>query len=156
MNMQSLNFRTLLLALVCPLAPLGIGTCEQVPKTLDLACSAEHAINALTGTTDERGEFMFRCSIAPPSLAHDAYSFSACGPKYIESLAMTSLMTGTNLDESKARVAVNYLVSCLGEDGLLLLQNWSRTSLGHVQPRRLGKHVRPGAHAAGDACHAAA
>ena len=154
--MQSLNLHSISLILALQLAFLGTGICEQVPETLDLVRSAGHAINALTGTIDQRGEFMFRCSIAPPSLAHDAYSFSACGPKYIESMAMTSLMTGKTLDESEARVAVNYLVSCLGEDGLLLLQNWSRTSLGHVQPRRLGKHVRPGAHAAGDACHAAA
>ena len=116
--MQSLNLHNISLILALQLAFLGTGICEQVPETLDLVRSAGHAINALTGTIDQRGEFMFRCSIAPPSLAHDAYSFSACGPKYIESMAMTSLMTGKTLDESEARVAVNYLVSCLGEDGL--------------------------------------
>ena len=43
-----------------------------LPDTLDLA---RHADLALNGTTDQRGEFMFRCSISPPTLAHDAYSF---------------------------------------------------------------------------------
>jgi hypothetical protein len=116
--MKTSTFRNALLTLVCQSGLFGLGTCEQVPETLDLARSARFALNALTGTTDQRGEFMFRCSIAPPSVAHDAYSFSACGPKYIESMAMTSLMTGQSLDESRARVAVNYLISCLGEDGL--------------------------------------
>ena len=90
----------------------------EVPDTLDMARRAEFALNALSGTSDERGEFMFKCSIAPPSLKHDPYSFSACGPKYIESMAMNSLMTGISLDESGARRCVDYLASCLGEDGL--------------------------------------
>ena len=91
---------------------------EELPDTLDLARHADLALNGLNGTTDQRGEFMFRCSISPPTLAHDAYSFSACGPKYIESMAMSSLMTGRGLDESGSRQAVDYLMSCLGEDGL--------------------------------------
>ena len=91
---------------------------QQVPDTLDLARHAELALNALNGTTDERGEFMFRCSIVPPALSHDAFSFSACGPKYIESMAMNSLMSGISIDESGSRQPVNYLISCLGDDGL--------------------------------------
>lgn len=89
-----------------------------VPDTLNLTDRAALALNALNGTTDERGEFMFRCLIVPPEIKHDAYSFSACGPKYIESIAMMSLMTGKSIQDAGCQRAVDYLVSCLGDDGL--------------------------------------
>lgn len=104
-----------------------------VPDTLDLEKRANLAFNALVGTTDERGEFMFRCGIVPPFLKHDAYSFAACGPKYMESLAMMSAMTGIDLKKSAAKKPTDYLLSCLGSDGLFYCKigpdrPWDKTS----------------------------
>ena len=47
----------------------------DVPGTLDLVEHARFAINALNGTSDDRGEFMFRCSIVPPmsNTTHTAF-----------------------------------------------------------------------------------
>ncbi len=91
---------------------------NTTPETLTLTHNARWALNGLLGTMDDRGEFMFRCSLVPPSISYDAFSFSACGPKYLESLAMMSVMTGVDLNHGKPRKAIDYLVSCLGEDGL--------------------------------------
>ncbi len=115
-NMTCVFVVGVLLSLGC--GPTAEVTGENIPDTLNLAKHATFALNALNGTTDERGEFMFKCSIVPPSLKHDAFSFSACGPKYIEAMAMNSLMSGIDLDASGSRRPVNYLISCLGDDGL--------------------------------------
>ncbi|MBI2841770.1 MAG: hypothetical protein HYX78_00050 [Armatimonadetes bacterium] len=95
------------------------GAERQVPDTLDIERNARLAFNGLTGTIDERGEFIFGCSVVPPSVIRDKFSFASSGPKYMESVAMTSLMTGIDLKKSPGRKVVDYLVSCLGEDGLV-------------------------------------
>ncbi|MBI4586169.1 MAG: glycoside hydrolase family 127 protein [Planctomycetes bacterium] len=99
----------------------------------DLIKHAELAFNGLTGTVDEHGEFLFRACMAPPSIAHDAISFAACGPKYMESMAMMSLMTGIDLKRSPGQKTVDYLITCLGEDGLFYCKigperPWDKTS----------------------------
>ena len=55
-----MSFQFPVLLLVC-LACLGPHPAAgvQMPETLDLARHAKFALNALNGTTDERGEFMF-------------------------------------------------------------------------------------------------
>jgi hypothetical protein len=113
-----LNYSTAVICVHLTLIGLAHAELVVVPDTLDLGKRAAFALNALNGTSDERGEFMFRCSIVPPDVKHDAFSFSACGPKYIESMAMMSLMTGKSLEETGCQRAVDYLVSCLGDDGL--------------------------------------
>ena len=77
---------------------------------------------------------MFHCSIVPPMIEHDAFSFSACGPKYIESMAMTSLMTGRSLDETGSRRCVDYLASCIEEDGLFYCKIGPDPPMGQYQP----------------------
>ncbi len=88
------------------------------PDTLDLSQRARMALNALTGTVDERGEIMVLSCIAPPSITINNISYSACGPKYMESLALMSLMTGINLKTSAARKQIDYMLASIGEDGL--------------------------------------
>ena len=72
----------------------GADKAIMVPDTLDLAWHAEQAINALTGTLDEKNkyELFFVGSLVPPRQAHDAHSFCANGPKYLESLVMMRMM----------------------------------------------------------------
>jgi hypothetical protein len=100
------------------LASTTYDTEGQAFDTLDLVQNARASFNALTKTVDDRGEFMFACSIVPPSLEHDAFSFSACAPKYIESLAMMSVMTGLDINAPAPKKQIDYLMGCLGDDGL--------------------------------------
>jgi hypothetical protein len=95
----------------------------QVPDTLDLAVRADAAMNGLAGTVDEEHhyEFLFRFDFNPPDMSHDAFSFAACGPKYLESFVMMDLMTPADDSEEQraAQGAWDYILSCLDEeDGL--------------------------------------
>ncbi len=103
-----------LLAVIC----LQVNAETKIPETLDLRQHAESASNALTCTVDDRGEFIVFFHLAPPSLIRDGFSFASSGPKYMESLAMMSVMTGADLKGSPGRKIIDYLLSCLGEDGL--------------------------------------
>ena len=104
------------------LTPCWSGCDEHVsvPATLDLTERAELAINALTGTVDPKNhcEFLFGAMLCPPSVRHDAYSFAACGPKYIESWTMMRLMSGSDLNKDIEECSIDYMMSVIGEDGL--------------------------------------
>ena len=97
------------------------GRDRMIPDTLDLAQRGEYALNALAGTVDpdHHCEFLFGGNFKPPSVRHDAYSFAACGPKYLESWAMLRTMSGSDLHTAMEKCAGDYIYSCLSlDDGL--------------------------------------
>ena len=70
---------------------------DEVPDTLDLAERAALALNGLAGILDPQANYEFwwyvnyaRC---PPVMRKDSRSFSACGPKLLESFPMMRLMS---------------------------------------------------------------
>ena len=109
-----------ILTLTLSLVPYGCvtGQTRQVPDTLDLVQRAEYAINGLCGTVDpdHHCEFLFGGTLVPPTVRHDAYSFAACGPKYIESWTLCRYMSGSTAQQDIEQCAVEYIVSCLGKD----------------------------------------
>jgi hypothetical protein len=124
--------------MLCAFALLALGwgrvvEAEEGP-TLDLEKQAAYALNGLNGTVNEDGHFMFRCRISPPEVSMDAISYSACHPKYVESLAMMQLMTGIDIRGTQGQKTVDYMVDALGEDGLFYAEIGDKRPWDHSSP----------------------
>lgn len=95
----------------------------NVPDTLDLADRAGLAINAMTGNLDPQANYELYHSVQfasqPAYMLHDNRSFVACGPKWLRSLPMMRLMSGSKQNEEIDKKFEDLFVSLIAEDGLL-------------------------------------
>ena len=97
----------------------------QVPDTLDLAERARLAIGGLTGSVDPGHGyvqyFMGRLAADPPYLIHMDYGDIICTAKWLESLPMMRVMTGSDHNLQVEQKMRQDLVGRLGEDGLVYI-----------------------------------
>jgi hypothetical protein len=110
---------------IASLKPAGETYQAVVPDTLDLADRAKLAINGLTGAVDPQHGytqyFMTRFAQPEPYLIHMDYGDIICTAKWLESLPMMRIMSGSdqNLDVEQKMMAD--LVDRMGDDGLIYI-----------------------------------
>ena len=93
---------------------------DTVPGTIDIAESARLAINALTGaldpTMDDELYFSVNFRDNPPKMSHSFDDW--CQPKFMESLPLMRLMTGSEQNGQVDQVWKDVILKSLGPDGL--------------------------------------
>lgn len=86
---------------------------KPAPDTLDLTERAVLAIHGLAGVLDPKANYEHWFSVIYherlPFMIHDSRSFSACGPKLLESFPMMRIMSGDEKAIPLAKKLVNYV-----------------------------------------------
>ena len=93
-----------------------------VPDTLDLADRAGLAINGLTGSLDVKADYeiYFRVHYTrnPAVMYHEGTGLPTNNPKFAEALPQMRIMSGSDLNQDIEKGMMDYMVSCIGKDGL--------------------------------------
>jgi len=95
----------------------------EVPDTLDLGERARLAVNGMTNNLDPEHEyemfFLVRITSDPPYMMHFCLGdMATCTPKYLESLPMMRVMSGSEQNLDVEKNAMETLLSLTADDGL--------------------------------------